>query len=173
MKKLLTNSKSNFVRKLGFTLLFIVPIIMETSCKKDDPEPVTPPVTNTCETEQNNLNTAIASENSLNNTFNVNADSCMHYYGEQMPATFVNAAYGDLPYTATEPYTKKDSVKVMTNRANNILPNVPETDSKYLVLKGISRTGGNALTAWDSYVGAQTVTQAAQTAYTDCQNSND
>ena len=45
MKKLLTNSKSNFARNLGLALVLIVPIICATSCKKDDPEPVTPECT--------------------------------------------------------------------------------------------------------------------------------
>lgn len=35
MKKLLTNSKSNFVRNLGLVLLLITPIVMATSCKKE------------------------------------------------------------------------------------------------------------------------------------------
>lgn len=45
MKKILTNSKSNVVRNLGLALLLIAPIVMQTSCKKDDPEPVTPACT--------------------------------------------------------------------------------------------------------------------------------
>lgn len=39
---LFTNSKSNVARNLGYALLLITPIVMATSCKKDDPEPVTP-----------------------------------------------------------------------------------------------------------------------------------
>lgn len=163
MRNLLVNKK--LTRLL--LMMIMVPMVMATSCEKDDPEPVTPPVTNTCETEQNNLNTAIATENGLNNTFNVNADSCIHYYGDQMSATFLNNAYGDLPNVASEPYTKKDSVYVLNVKANNV-PAQYQDD----VIKGIIRTGGNALTAWDSYLNAQTATQAAQTAYTDCQNGN-
>ena len=167
MKKLLTNSKSNFARNLGLALVLIVPIIYATSCKKDDPDPITPPVTNTCETEQNDLNTAIATENGFNNTFNVNADSCIHYWAPQMPAAFLDAAYGNLPNIATPPYTTKDSVTVLNLKAGD----VPEQyqDEK---VKGIIRTGGNALTAWDAYLNAQTATQNAQTALTECQNSN-
>lgn len=36
---LFTNSKSNVARNLGYALLLITPIVMATSCKKDDPEP--------------------------------------------------------------------------------------------------------------------------------------
>ena len=36
MKKLLTNSKSNFARNLGLALVLIVPIICATSCKKEE-----------------------------------------------------------------------------------------------------------------------------------------
>ena len=46
MKKLLTNSKSNFARNLGLALVLIVPIICATSCKKDDPEPACTDYTN-------------------------------------------------------------------------------------------------------------------------------
>ena len=172
MKKLLTNSKCNFARNLGLALVLIVPIIYATSCKKDDPDPITPPVTNTCETEQNNLNTAIASENGFNNTFNVNADSCIYYWAPQMPASFVSNAYNNLQNVGTAPYTKRDSTQVLTLKTNSLLPSIPETDPKYFVLKGISRTGGNALTAWDAYLNAQIATQNAQTALTECQNSN-
>lgn len=170
MKKLLTISKSNFARNLGLALVLIVPIICATSCKKDDPEPVTPP---TCEAEQNNLNTATATENGFNNTFNVNADSCIYFWASQMPASFVNNAYNNLQNVGTAPYTRRDSTQVLTEKTNSLLPSIPESDPKYLVLKGISRTGGNALTAWDAYLSAKNATQAAQTAYTDCQNSND
>ena len=153
-------------------LLLITPIVMATSCKKDDPEPPVTPPTNTCETEQNNLNTAIANENGFNNTFNVNADSCIHYWAPQMPASFVSNAYNNLQNVGTAPYTKRDSTRVLTEKTNSILPSIPETDPKYLVLKGISRTGGNALTAWDAYLSAKNATQVAQMEYTDCQNSN-
>lgn len=168
MKKLLTNSKSNVVRNLGLALLLITTIVMATSCKKDDPEPTVTSPTNTCETEQNNLNNAIASENGLNNTFNVNADSCIHYWAPQMPEAFLNAAYGNLPNIATPPYTTKDSVSTLNNYASAVPAQYQ--DEK---VKGIIRTSGSALTAWDSYLNAQAVTQAAQTALTECQNSND
>ena len=36
MKKILTNSKGNVIRNIGFTLLFIVPIVMATSCKEKE-----------------------------------------------------------------------------------------------------------------------------------------
>jgi len=36
MKKLLTNSKINVARNLGFTLLFIAPVVMATSCKEKE-----------------------------------------------------------------------------------------------------------------------------------------
>ena len=42
MNKLLTNSKSNVVRNLGYTLLLIAPIVIATSCKKEEPEQIIP-----------------------------------------------------------------------------------------------------------------------------------
>jgi len=158
MRNLLVNKK--LTRLL--LMMIMVPMVMATSCKKP----------NTCDYEKDNLDDAQAEETRLNNEFTVNADSCIHYYGEQMPAGFSTAAYNNLQNVGTAPYTKRDSVTVLTYAANDVLPVVPETDSKYPVLKGISRTGGNALTAWDAYLNAQIATQNAQTAYMDCQNGN-
>ncbi len=150
---------------------YVPPVIDDTI--PDNPVDTTPdnPVEPKCDKEEADLAAAQAEEARINGDFTINADSCIYYWAPQMPTNFVNGAYGDLPNVATEPYTKKDSVTVMTNRANSILSNIPESDPKFFVVHGISRTGDNALTAWDLYVGAQATTQAAQTALTDCQNS--
>ena len=153
MRNLLANKK--LTRLL--LMMIIAPMVMATSCKKPS----------TCDYEKDNLDDAQAEETRLNNEFTVNADSCIHYYGEQMPAAFLDNAYGNLPNVATEPYTKRDSAYVLKSKADNVP--LEYQDEK---VKGIIRTGGNALTAWDEYSNAQIATQAAQTAYMDCQNSN-
>jgi hypothetical protein len=129
------------------------------------------PVEPKCDKEEADLAAAQAEEARINGDFTINADSCIYYWTPQMPESFLNGACGNLQNVGTPPYTKRDSVYVLTNWANGILPSISETHSKYLILQGVSRTGGNALTAWDLYVGAQATTQAAQTALTDCQNS--
>jgi len=190
MKKLLANAKSKAVVILA--LLIFAPIIITISCDEkecndptnpdcpnyvppvvddtipDNPVDTTPdnPAEPKCEKEEADLAAAQAEEARINGDFTINADSCIYYSAPQMPPAFVAASYADLPNIATEPYTKKDSVYVLNVRANNVLEG--NRDDR---VNGIIRTGGNALTAWDLYVGAQATTQAAQTALTDCQNS--
>lgn len=46
MKKLLKNTKSKIAVKTAYLLLFIAPIVVVASCKKDDPEPACTDYTN-------------------------------------------------------------------------------------------------------------------------------
>ncbi|HOE38537.1 MAG TPA: hypothetical protein PLG05_04125 [Bacteroidales bacterium] len=195
MKKLLANAKSKAVVILA--LLIFAPIIITISCDEkecndptnpdcpnyvppviddtipDNPVDTTPdnPVEPKCDKEEADLAAAQAEEARINGDFTINADSCIYYWAPQISTAFMEGSWNTLHNVGTPPYTKRDSVYVLTSRANATLPIVPETDSRYLALKSVSRTGGNALTAWDLYVGAQATTQAAQTALTDCQNS--
>ena len=150
---------------------YVPPVIDDTI--PDNPVDTTPdnPIEPKCDKEEADLAAAQAEEARINGDFTINADSCLYCYGVELPESFLNGAYGGLPNIASEPYTKKDSVKVLTTRTNNILPGVSETNPHYITLNNVYRTGVNALTAWDLYVGAQATTQAAQTALTDCQNS--
>ncbi|HOR60559.1 MAG TPA: hypothetical protein PK124_04845, partial [Bacteroidales bacterium] len=150
---------------------YVPPVIDDTI--PDNPVDTTPdnPVEPKCDKEEADLAAAQAEEARINGDFTINADSCIYYWAPQISTAFMEGSWNTLHNVGTPPYTKRDSVYVLTSRANATLPIVPETDSRYLALKSVSRTGGNALTAWDLYVGAQATTQAAQTALTDCQNS--
>ncbi len=150
---------------------YVPPVIDDTI--PDNPVDTTPdnPVEPKCDKEEADLAAAQAEEARINGDFTINADSCIYYWAPQTSTVFMESAWNNLHNVGTPPYTKRDSVHVLTSRANGILPIISETHPKYLELKAVSRTGGNALTAWDLYVGAQATTQAAQTALTDCQNS--
>ncbi len=154
---ILANKKNKIAREIGFKLLLLLaPVLMAVSCGQEN-----------CDFETNALNTAQNNETRINKDFNINADSCINYYGAQMPQAFLNTAYGNLSANAI----KADSVTAITGRANDVIPMVPETDPKYPVLQGISRTGGKALDSWDEYLNAQNNTENAQNALTKCENS--
>ena len=146
------------MKNIKLAMFLIVSVVIATSCKKES----------TCDYEKDNLDAAQTEETRINNEFNLNADSCIHYWAPQMPAAFLSTAYGNLQNIATPPYTKKDSVTTLNNYASAVPAQYQ--DEK---VKGIIRTGGKALTAWDACLNAQTITQSAQTALTECQNSND
>jgi hypothetical protein len=147
---LFANTKSKVVASIATLLLFLA-----ASCEKSK----------TCDYEAGQLKDAQNKEAEFGKSFNANADSCLYFFGNQMPEGFRNNAYANLP----ENPARKDSVNTITLAADNVLPAIPESNPKYWVLKGISRTGGKALDLYPEYVSAQNSTKTAQTALTDCQ----
>jgi hypothetical protein len=104
------------------------------------------------------LNDAQKEEKRLGDEFNINADSCIHYFGNQMPEGWVKQVCNGLEKDSKE----KDTVDAIVSFTYTILPMVEKSNPRYPVVEGMIRTGNKSLDAHPKYLVATGKLSAAK-----------
>ncbi|MCL2749306.1 MAG: hypothetical protein FWE50_04515 [Alphaproteobacteria bacterium] len=137
--------RKNLKRKVALGVGMFL-LLFATSCKKSE----------NCALKPEGYKDLQNKEAEWLNEFNKNADSCLVFYGNQLPEdykAFMESELSDYP----QPPTQRDRVEALigVSSCNGIRVNGNLICPDAKILDGVRRTGKNALDAWIEYAKAQ------------------